>query len=79
MFVCVDGRGTDADGCLVLEYPDKVDRDQIIAAPLPWCLGPFPDNDAKALRDCFRKKGGGAELVTDCNGCHSVARALAKK
>ena len=79
MFVCVSNSGTDADGCLLLEYPDKADRDVITHAPLPWCLGPFPAGDAKALRNCFRTKGGDAELVMDCNGCHSVAAALAQK
>ena len=76
MFVCVEDQGTDPDGCLILEYALKEDRDAICAAPLPWCLGPFPDNDAKDLRDCFRAKGGTADLVMDCNGCNAVAAAL---
>jgi hypothetical protein len=76
MFVCVHAKGTDADGCLRLEYPVKEDRKRIIKAPLPWCLGSFPKKRAEALRDCFESKGGEAETVTNCNGCHTVAKAL---
>ncbi len=76
MFVCVEDPGTDPDKCLLLEYSDKADRDAIRAAALPWCLGPLPSGDAKALRDCFNSHGGDAALVTDCNGCHTVAKAL---
>jgi hypothetical protein len=79
MFVCVSKKGSDADGCLKLEFPIKKHRQQILKVPLPWCLGGFPKKRADALRDCFTSKGGDAETVANCNGCHTVAKALGGK
>ena len=78
VFVCVTARGTNADGCLLGMYPLKPDRVAILAAALPWCLGPTDPATAAATEKCFTDSGGTASSVSDCNGCHTVAAALGK-
>lgn len=76
MQICIRVKGSDPDGCLLLGIPDKAQRDQQIQQPLPWCLGPFTEAKASAMRDAFNAKGGTASTAADCSACTASAKAL---